>query len=134
MRSLRLASSDADGNFELTGLRAGGYAVTISDYPEGTEFPVTTRDVTVGVGLSATVSFNAPGEDQPTTGTNPFSPFITEVTSDSDDGTYSGRADCHGRHRARARRRTIREDHPVRGCHGGGQPVLRLRACARRGP
>ena len=87
-----MARSDTDGNFELTGLRAGGYAVTISDYPEGTEFPVTTRDVTVGVGLSATVSFNAPGEDQPTTGTNPFSPFITGVTSDSDDDdTYSGR-------------------------------------------
>ena len=86
-----IGSSDTDGNFELTGLRAGGYAVTISDYPEGTEFPVTTRDVTVGVGLSATVSFNAPGEDGPTTGTNPFLPVITGVTSDSDDGTYSGR-------------------------------------------
>ena len=86
-----VGSSDTDGNFELTGLRAGGYAVTISDYPEGTEFPVTTRDVTVGVGLSATVSFNAPGEDRPTTGTNPFLPFITGVTSDSDDDTYSGR-------------------------------------------
>ena len=86
-----VGSSDTDGNFELTGLRAGGYAVTISDYPEGTEFPVTTRDVTVGVGLSATVSFNAPGEDRPTTGTNPFLPVITGVTSGSDDGTYSGR-------------------------------------------
>ena len=86
-----IGSSDTDGNFELTGLRAGGYAVTISDYPEDTEFPVTTRDVTVGVGLSATVSFNATGEDQPTTGTNPFLPYITEVTSGSDDGTYSGR-------------------------------------------
>ena len=86
-----VGSSDTDGNFELTGLRAGGYAVTISDYPEGTEFPVTTRDVTVGVGLSATVSFNAPGEDRPTTGTNPFLPFISGVTSDSDDDTYSGR-------------------------------------------
>ena len=86
-----IGSSDTDGNFELTGLRAGGYAVTISDYPEDTEFPVTTRDVTVGVGLSATVSFNATGEDQPTTGTNPFVPFITGVTSDSDDDTYSGR-------------------------------------------
>ena len=86
-----IGSSDTDGNFELTGLRAGGYAVTISDYPEDTEFTVTTRDVTVGVGLSATVSFNAAGEDQPTTGTNPFLPYITGVTSDSDDGTYSGR-------------------------------------------
>ena len=55
-----VGSSDTDGNFELTGLRAGGYAVTISDYPEGTEFPVTTRDVTVGVGLSATVQLQRP--------------------------------------------------------------------------
>ena len=86
-----IGSSDTDGNFELTGLRAGGYAVTISDYPEGTEFPVTTRDVTVSVGMGAKVSFNAPGEDGPTTGTNPFLPVITGVTSDSDDGTYSGR-------------------------------------------
>ena len=86
-----IGSSDADGKFELTGLRAGGYAVTISDYPEGTEFTVTTRNVTVSVGLGANVSFNAPGEDRPTTGTDPFV-LITGITDASDDDdTYSGR-------------------------------------------
>ena len=86
----KIGTSNADGDFELTGLRAGGYMVTISDYPEGTEFPVTTRDVTVGVGLSATASFDALGDGGPTTGTNPFRPLIT-VTSGSVDDTYSGR-------------------------------------------
>ena len=60
-----VGSSNADGDFELRGLRAGTYHVTISDYGD-IDFPVTTRDVTVGVGLSANVSFSAPGEDQPT--------------------------------------------------------------------
>ena len=68
----QVGSSNTDGDFELTGLRAGTYHVTISDYPEAIEFPVTTRDVTVGVGLSANVSFSAPGADQPTDpGTTP---------------------------------------------------------------
>ncbi len=127
-----IGSSDTDGNFELTGLRAGTYHVTISDFGD-IEFPVTTRDVTVGVGLSANVSFNAPGEDQPTTGGTDAFLIITGITDDhDDDDTYSGRADCHGRHRAR--RRTVRKDHPVRGWCGGGQPVLRPRVRARRGP
>ena len=34
-----IGSSDTDGNFELTGLRAGTWHVAISDYPEGIEFP-----------------------------------------------------------------------------------------------
>ena len=79
-----IGSSDADGNFELPGLRAGSWMVTISDYPEGTEFPVTTRSVTVGVGLSAAASFNALGEGGPTTGTGVFL-IITGVTDDDDD-------------------------------------------------
>ena len=62
MRILRSGSSNTDGDFELTGLRGGGYTVTISDFGD-VEFPVTSREVTVGVGLSASVSFNAPGED-----------------------------------------------------------------------
>ena len=37
----KIGGSNADGDFELTGLRAGGYMVSISDYPEGTEFTVT---------------------------------------------------------------------------------------------
>ena len=55
-------SSDTDGNFTLSGMRAGTYHVAISDFGD-IDFPVTTRDVTVGVGLSANVSFSARGED-----------------------------------------------------------------------
>ena len=87
-----VGSSNTDGDFELTGLRAGTYHVEISDFAEeGIEFPVTMRDVTVGVGLSANVSFDAPGEDGPTTGTGVFL-IITGVTDDNDDDTKtSGR-------------------------------------------
>ena len=85
-----VGSSDTDGNFELTGLRAGTYHVTISDFGD-IEFPVTTRDVTVGVGLSANVSFDAAGEDGPTTDTGVFL-LITGVTDEDDaDGKISGR-------------------------------------------
>ena len=86
-------SSNADGDFELTGLRAGTYHVEISQFPEGIEFLVTMRDVTVGVGLSANASFDAPGEDGPTTDTGTgMSILITEVTdAGDDDGKYSGR-------------------------------------------
>ena len=85
-----IGSSDTDGNFELTGLRSGTYHVTISDFGD-IEFPVTTRDVTVGVGLSANVSFSAPGEDQPTTGGTDAFLVITGITDDDDADTYSGR-------------------------------------------
>ena len=78
-----IGTSDADGNFELTGRRAGSWMVTISDYPEGIEFTFTTRNVTVGVGESASVSFDAPGEDGPTTGTG-VSIIITGVTGEDD--------------------------------------------------
>ena len=84
-------SSNADGDFELTGLRAGTYHVEISQFPEGIEFLVTMRDVTVGVGLSANVSFDAPGEDGPTTGTG-ASLIITGITDeDVTDDKISGR-------------------------------------------
>ena len=86
----KIGSSDTDGNFELTGLRAGGYMVTISDYPEGTAFTVIARNVTVGVGLSATASFNAPGEDGPT-GTGGLSIFITGVMGDEGPDKIAGR-------------------------------------------
>ena len=82
-----VGSSDTDGDFTLSGLRAGTYHVAISDFGD-IDFPVTTRDVTVGVGLSANVSFSAPGVD-------PISDaflVITGVTDASDDDdTYSGR-------------------------------------------
>ena len=85
-----VGSSDTDGNFELAGLRAGTYHVEISELPEGIEFPVTMRDVTVGVGLSANVSFDAPGEDGPT-GAGVFL-IITGVTDDDGEpGKTSGR-------------------------------------------
>ena len=77
-------SSNTDGDFELTGLRSGTYHVTISDFPEGLEFPVTTRDVTVGVGLSANVSFSAPGEDTGDTGDTFI--FISNIESGRDEG------------------------------------------------
>ena len=53
-----IGSSDTDGDFELTGLRAGTYMVTISDFGD-IEFVVTSRAVTVGVGQSASVAFIA---------------------------------------------------------------------------
>ena len=87
----KIGTSNADGDFELTGLRAGGYMVTISDYPEGTEFTVIARNVTVGVGLSATASFDALGEGGPTTGTGALSIIITGVTDDAEDDIISGR-------------------------------------------
>ena len=85
-----VGTSDTDGDFVLPGLRAGGYSVTISEFGD-IEFPVTTRDVTVAVGLPGNVSFNAPGEDGPATGTGVFL-IITGVTDDDDDdGKTSGR-------------------------------------------
>ena len=82
-----VGSSDSNGDFTLPGLRAGTYHVAISDFGD-IDFPVTTRDVTVGVGLSANVSFSARGED-------PVSDaflYITELTDGTPlDDTYSGR-------------------------------------------
>ena len=82
-----VGSSDTNGDFTLPGLRAGTYHVAISDFGD-IDFPVTTRDVTVGVGLSANVSFSARGED-------PVSDaflIITELADgDDEDDTYSGR-------------------------------------------
>ena len=80
-------SSNADGDFTLSGLRAGTYHVAISDFGD-IEFPVTTRDVTVGVGLSANVSFSAPGAD-PGTDSGAFV-FISSVADTDEDEPYSG--------------------------------------------
>ena len=86
----KIGSSDTDGNFELTGLRAGTYHVAISEFGD-IEFPVTMRNVTVGVGLSANVSFNVLGEDGPTTGTEVLV-YISGVTDDDGDANKtSGR-------------------------------------------
>ncbi len=84
-----VGSSNTDGDFELTGLRGGGYTVTISDFGD-VEFPVTSREVTVGVGLSASVSFNAPGEDPVTDPSDAFL-VVTQIADATDeDDTYSG--------------------------------------------
>ena len=69
-----VGSSDTDGNFELTGLRAGTYHVM------------------VGVGLSANGSFSAPGEDTSTgddTGAFVFISKVASSTSNTKD-PYSG--------------------------------------------
>ena len=82
-----VGSSDTNGDFTLPGLRAGTYHVAISDFGN-IDFPVTTRDVTVGVGLSANVSFSARGEDP---ASDAFL-IITELADgDDEDDTYSGR-------------------------------------------
>ena len=54
-----VGSSNTDGDFTFSGLRAGTYHVAISEFGD-IDFPVTMRDVTVGVGLSAEVSFQCP--------------------------------------------------------------------------
>ena len=83
-----IGSSGTAGNFELPGLRAGGYTVTISDFGDH-EFVVSSRAVTVVVGQSASVAFVA--EAGPTTGTG-LSLIITGITDDDDDDAkISGR-------------------------------------------
>ena len=53
-----IGSSDTDGDFALTGLRAGTHMVTISDFGD-IEFVVTSRAVTVVLRQSASVAFIA---------------------------------------------------------------------------
>ena len=79
-------SSNTDGDFTLSGLRAGTYHVAISDFGD-IDFPVTTRDVTVGVGLSAEVSFSAPGEGPIS---NAFLSISSVTDGSPDNATYSG--------------------------------------------
>ena len=57
-------TSNTDGDFTLSGLRAGGYTVTISDFGDH-EFTVTSREVTVGVGQSGSVAFAAEAVPEP---------------------------------------------------------------------
>ena len=64
----RAGGSDPNGNFEFTGLRAGDYTVTISEFGTAT-FTVTSRDVTVAVGQSANVSFVGTVEEVTTAAT-----------------------------------------------------------------
>ena len=80
-------SSDTEGDYELPGVEAGDYTVTISDFGDH-EFAVSSRAVTVVAGQSSSVAFVA--EDGPTTGTR-VSIIITEVTGDEGDDKISGR-------------------------------------------
>ena len=76
-------NSDIDGDYELPEVEAGDYTVTISDFGDH-EFTDTSRDVTVVAGQSVNASFVAEAETQA------GFILITDVISDSDDGTYSG--------------------------------------------
>ena len=84
-------SSDTEGDYELPGVEAGDYTVTISEFSDDHEFDVSSRTVTVVAGQSSSVSFVA--EDVPTTGTGTsLSVIITDITDDiDDDGKISGR-------------------------------------------
>ncbi len=49
--------TDANGNYTVTGLRAGSYTVVITDIPDGYTFATTTKTVTVGVGATEQAQF-----------------------------------------------------------------------------
>ena len=77
-------SSDTEGDYELPGVEAGDYTVTISEFSDDHEFDVSSRTVTVVAGQSSSVTFVA--EAVPTTGTGTgLSLIITGVTDDDDD-------------------------------------------------
>ena len=84
-------SSDTEGDYELPGVEAGDYTVTISEFSDDHEFDVSSRTVTVVAGQSSSVSFVA--EAVPTTGTGTgLSLTITGITDAAPaDGKISGR-------------------------------------------
>jgi len=49
--------TNASGQYAFTGLRNGGYTVTVSNFPSGVTFPSTTQNVSVGVNDARTVDF-----------------------------------------------------------------------------
>jgi hypothetical protein len=53
----RSTTTGPTGAYSLTGLRAGTYTATISGFPEGVSFPLTSRNATVGVGQQAVLDF-----------------------------------------------------------------------------
>ena len=103
----RVGGSDPDGDFTLVGLRAGTYHVTISGFGDH-EFTVTSRDVTVGVGLSANVSFAAEAVPEPEVTTGSISgevvtaagvgivATVTAVGTAEDGVTVTGTSDTEG--------------------------------------
>ena len=50
--------TDASGLYTFTQLRAGSYRVELSDFAADVDFPITSRNVTVGVGGAETISFD----------------------------------------------------------------------------
>ena len=77
-------TSNTDGDYELPGVEAGDYTVTISEFGDH-EFDVSSRAVTVVAGQSASVSFVAEEEEAgPTTGPEVLV-YITGVTDDDGD-------------------------------------------------
>lgn len=57
-----VTTTDADGRYALSGLRAGSYAVEISGFPSSVSFSLTRVNVSLGVGESATVDFEGEPE------------------------------------------------------------------------
>ena len=101
--------SDTDGDFILTGLRAGTFHVTISGFDDHHEFTVTSRDVTVGVGQSAPpVAFTAGAVPEPEVTTGSISgevvtaagvgivATVTAVGTAEDGVTVTGTSDTEG--------------------------------------
>ena len=73
-------TSDTNGDFEFTGLRAGDYTVTVSDFGSA-EIPVTSRDVTVATGQSASVTFVGTVEEVTTAATVTISSITVSGTA-----------------------------------------------------
>ncbi len=73
-------TSNPAGSFEFTGLRAGDYTVTVSDFGTAT-ITVTTRSVTVAVGQSANVSFVGTVEEVTTAATVTISTITVSGTA-----------------------------------------------------
>ena len=82
--------SDTEGDYELPGVEAGDYRVTISEFGDH-EFDVSSRTVTVVAGESASVSFVAEEEAGPTTGTAVFVDISGVTDDDGDPDKTSGR-------------------------------------------
>ena len=104
-----IGTSDTDGDFILTGLRAGTFHVTISEFDDHHEFTVTSRDVTVGVGQSAPpVAFTAEAVPEPEVTTGSISgevvtaagdgivATVTAVGTAEDAVTVTGTSDTEG--------------------------------------
>ena len=103
----KVGASDTDGDFVLTGLRAGDYMVTISEFGDH-EFAVAviSQAVTVVAGQSSSVSFVAEEEPEGTTGSitgqvltaagDGIEATVTAVGTGEDGVTVVGVSDTDG--------------------------------------